>query len=39
MEERVKHDIWYLENWKFILDLKIIIITVFNIFTGKDKVY
>ncbi len=39
MEERVKHDIWYLEHWKFILDLKIIIITIFNIFTGKDKVY
>ena len=37
MEGRVKRDVWYIENWSFMLDLKIIIVTVFNMFKG-DKV-
>lgn len=28
--ERIKHDIWYIENWKFTLDIKIIFLTVFS---------
>ena len=36
---RVKHDIFYLENWSLILDIKIIFQTVFNIFRGEDKAY
>jgi Undecaprenyl-phosphate glucose phosphotransferase len=28
--ERTKHDIYYLENWSFLLDLKIIVLTVFG---------
>ncbi|HQV50752.1 MAG: exopolysaccharide biosynthesis polyprenyl glycosylphosphotransferase [Flavobacteriales bacterium] len=35
MERRVDLDIWYLENWSFFLDLKIIVKTVTNMF-GKD---
>ena len=30
IEERVKHDIWYIENWSVTLDLKIIVRTVFG---------
>jgi len=37
MEGRIKRDVWYIENWSFMLDLKIIIVTVFNMFKG-DKV-
>lgn len=29
-EERIKHDLWYIENWSFFLDLKIIFLTVFG---------
>ena len=27
MEGRVKRDVWYIENWSFFLDLKIIVVT------------
>ena len=39
MEERVKRDVWYLENWTFFLDLKIIFLTVFNMFKGDKKAF
>jgi putative colanic acid biosynthesis UDP-glucose lipid carrier transferase len=39
IENRVRLDIFYIENWSFILDLKIIFITVFNIFKGEEKAY
>jgi Undecaprenyl-phosphate glucose phosphotransferase len=29
-KKRVWHDLWYIENWEFILDLKIIFLTVFS---------
>ena len=29
-KERIKHDLWYIENWNFWLDLKIIFLTVFG---------
>jgi Undecaprenyl-phosphate glucose phosphotransferase len=35
MERRIELDIWYLENWSFWLDLKIVVRTVTNMF-GKD---
>ena len=28
--KRVWHDLWYIENWNFILDLRIIFLTVFS---------
>ncbi|SHJ60547.1 exopolysaccharide biosynthesis polyprenyl glycosylphosphotransferase [Pseudozobellia thermophila] len=28
--ERIKHDLWYIENWSFWLDIKIIFMTVFG---------
>jgi len=30
IEERIKYDIWYIENWSFWLDLKIIFATIFK---------
>ncbi len=29
-EGRTKHDVWYLRNWSFFLDLKIVFLTVFG---------
>lgn len=39
IENRVRLDIFYIENWSFILDLKIIFQTIFNVFKGQDKAY
>lgn len=37
MEKRVEHDVWYLENWSFVLDIKIIVLTVVNMFKGEEN--
>ncbi|MCF6222608.1 MAG: undecaprenyl-phosphate glucose phosphotransferase [Flavobacteriaceae bacterium] len=39
MENRIRLDIFYIENWSFLLDLKIIGQTVTNIYKGEDKAY
>jgi putative colanic acid biosynthesis UDP-glucose lipid carrier transferase len=39
MKDRVDHDIWYIENWSVLLDLKIIYLTVFNVFVGEENAY
>lgn len=39
IKNRVSYDIWYLENWNFFLDIKIIYLTVWNIFKGEEKAY
>jgi Undecaprenyl-phosphate glucose phosphotransferase len=39
MKARVKIDIFYLENWSFLLDMKIIFLTVYNIFKGEDNAF
>lgn len=39
MEERVKKDIWYIENWSMLLDLRIILKTVLNVFRGDKQAY
>lgn len=36
MQRRVEHDLWYIDNWSFWLDLKIIVMTVFKGFVGKN---
>ena len=39
MEERIRRDIWYLENWTFWLDLKIILKTAISILIPDKKAY
>jgi putative colanic acid biosynthesis UDP-glucose lipid carrier transferase len=39
MINRIKFDVFYIENWSLILDLKIILQTVINIFRGEEKAY
>jgi len=36
---RVKYDIFYLENWSLLLDLKIVLQTVTNAIKGEKKAY
>jgi putative colanic acid biosynthesis UDP-glucose lipid carrier transferase len=36
---RVKYDIFYIENWSILLDLKIIVQTFINAVKGEDKAY
>jgi len=36
---RVKHDVFYIENWSFFLDIKIIFQTIFNSLKGEEKAY
>ena len=39
MKNRIKHDIWYVENWSFLLDIKIIGLTILNMIRGQEKAY
>jgi putative colanic acid biosynthesis UDP-glucose lipid carrier transferase len=39
IENRVRMDIFYIENWSFLLDIKIIIQTVIDVFKGDEKAY
>jgi putative colanic acid biosynthesis UDP-glucose lipid carrier transferase len=36
---RIKFDIFYIENWSLFLDIKIVIQTVLNAIRGEDKAY
>jgi putative colanic acid biosysnthesis UDP-glucose lipid carrier transferase len=36
MKKRIDLDIWYIGNWSFWLDMRIILLTIRLIFTGKD---
>lgn len=39
MADRVKYDIWYLENWSMLLDARIVFMTVFNVIKGEKNAY
>ena len=39
MQKRVQHDIWYLENWTAMLEVKIVFMTVINMIKGEDNAY
>ena len=39
IKNRVKLDIFYIENWSLLLDIKIILQTLVNIVRGEDKAY
>ena len=39
MEERVKKDVWYVENWSLLLDILIIYLTIRNMIRGDGQAY
>lgn len=39
MEERIKRDIWYIENWSFWLDIKIIFLTAKSVIIPDKNAY
>lgn len=39
MEKRVEYDIYYMERWSSMLDIRIIFMTIINIFRGEENAY
>ena len=39
MKDRIKFDIFYVENWSMWFDIKIIFLTIGNLIKGDDKAY
>lgn len=39
MEKRVECDVWYAENWNFMLDIKIIFLTIYKALIGDKNAY
>lgn len=39
MAKRVEHDIWYMENWSNMLDIKIIFMTIINMMRGDQNAF
>lgn len=39
MEDRIRKDIWYIENWSLGLDIKIMFLTVWNAVVGDKQAY
>ena len=39
MKKRVRYDIWYLENWNLMLDVRIVFQTVINIIRGEENAH
>lgn len=39
LEKRVEHDIWYLENWSFLLDVQVILLTIYYVIIGQKNAY
>ncbi|MBR5435608.1 MAG: undecaprenyl-phosphate glucose phosphotransferase [Muribaculaceae bacterium] len=39
MEKRVEYDVWYIENWNFFLDIKIMVKTIINAVKGEENAF
>jgi putative colanic acid biosynthesis UDP-glucose lipid carrier transferase len=39
MQKRIDYDIWYIENWSFMLDIRIVFQTVWNMYKGEKHAY
>lgn len=39
MQQRVNHDMWYIENWRPWLDVQIILLTIWQMIKGHPEVY
>jgi len=36
LEKRIQHDLYYIQNWSLLLDLKIMILTVWKGFVNRN---
>ena len=36
LDKRIEHDIYYIENWSFLLDIKILAMSLFSGFLNKN---
>ena len=39
LRNRIEHDIWYMENWSMWLDLRIILLTIYNTIKGDENAF
>jgi lipopolysaccharide/colanic/teichoic acid biosynthesis glycosyltransferase len=39
MRKRVQYDVWYIENWSFLLDIRIIFMTVWKMVRGDRNAF
>ncbi len=39
MKKRVEHDLWYLENWSLLLDMRIVALTFANTIKGEENAF
>ena len=39
MRNRVKYDLWYIENWSFWLDIQIVFLTIWKMIKGDPNAY
>ena len=39
MRKRVQYDVWYIENWSFFLDLRIVFLTVWTMLRGDKNAF
>ncbi|MBB4079016.1 Undecaprenyl-phosphate glucose phosphotransferase [Lewinella aquimaris] len=37
MEKRVEYDVWYLENWSLLMDIRCVLMTVYNALKGEEN--
>ncbi len=37
MEKRVEYDVWYLENWSLMMDIRCVVVTAFNAFIKGEE--
>lgn len=39
MRKRVQYDVWYIENWSFLLDARIVLMTIIKIIRGDENAF
>jgi putative colanic acid biosysnthesis UDP-glucose lipid carrier transferase len=39
MRKRVEYDLWYMENWSWWLDIRIMFLTIFNTIKGEENAF
>jgi lipopolysaccharide/colanic/teichoic acid biosynthesis glycosyltransferase len=39
IKKRVESDLWYLENWNIWLDIRILFLTIYQVFNGDKNAY